>query len=49
MLMAFRVLGPRTFQKGKEGKFGEEWDGQTLVTVLLISAGPEALKMSGFI
>lgn len=49
MSLAFRVLGPKTFQKGKEGKFGGEWDGQTLVTVFLIGAGPEALNISGFI
>ena len=49
MSLAFRGLGPKTFRKGKEGIFGGEWDGQTLVTVFLISAGPEALKMSGFI
>lgn len=31
MSLAFRALGPKTFQKGKESKFGGEWDDQTLV------------------
>lgn len=36
MLLSFKVLDPKTFQKSKEGRFGEEWDRQTFLTVFLI-------------